>query len=267
MRDLKENYGNWCLVAGSVDGLGRAFSESLARRGFSVILVDVQEDPLKEQEKMLAQNYGIGVRGLCLDLAGADSVEILMREIRETGCRLLIYNAAFSRVKRFTENDPQELDRYVRVNVSTLLQLLHAFALHHPGDPQGRAGVIMLSSLAGVWGSRLLAPYGATKAFTRILAEALHHELQDTGIDILVSVTGATATPGYLSSLSGNKMPPGGVMRPEKVVEACLKDLGNRAIVIPGLRNRVAYFLLTRVFSRSRSVKIMNREVSKLYRE
>jgi short-subunit dehydrogenase len=111
----------------------------------------------------------------------------------------------------------------------------------------------------------LLAPYGAPKAFTRILAEALHRELKDTGFDILVSITGATATPGYLSSLPGNRKPPGGVMHPQKVVDSCFRGLGKKNIVIPGYRNRVAYFILTRILPRRLSVGIMNHQVGRLY--
>jgi short-subunit dehydrogenase len=266
MKDLKKKYGNWCLVAGAAEGIGKEFAASAAGNGMDLLLVDHQEEALLELGTYLENKYSVTVRLLVADLADAESVTSILAEIQETGCRLFIYNAAFSRVKPFVENDAAELDRYVAVNVSTLLQLLHGFASHHKHQPQLSKGIILMSSLAGSWGSRLLAPYGATKAFTRILAEALHRELKDTGFDILVSITGATATPGYLSSLPGNRKPPGGVMHPQKVVDSCFRGLGKKTIVIPGYRNKVAHFILSRILPRRLSAGIMNHQVGRLYR-
>ncbi len=39
------------------------------------------------------------------------------------------------------------------------------------------------------------AAYGASKAFNLVFGEALHNELIETGIDVLVSAPGAVATP------------------------------------------------------------------------
>jgi len=267
MKDLKEKYGDWCLVAGAAEGIGKEFAFAAAGKGMNLVLIDNKQEALQQLGKHLEKGYSINVRLLVTDLAGTESLTGIMAAVQETGCRLLIYNAAYSRVKPFLENDPEELDRYVEVNVRTPLKLLHGFASHHRGHPGLSRGIILMSSLAGSWGSRLLAPYGATKAFTRILGEALHHELKDGGFDILVSITGATATPGYLSSLSGNRKPPGGVMHPAKVAEECLNGLGRKRVVIPGSRNRMAYFVLTRILPRRISLRLMNRHVGKLYNQ
>ena len=216
MSDLKEKYGNWGLVAGAAEGLGRAFAGSLASRGMGVILADVQQEALESLGAKLEKDFRVNVKALCLDLASPESVTQLMKVVDETGCRLLVYNAAYSRVKRFTANEPEELDRYIQVNMSTPLKLIHAFVALHRSDSTLSKGIVLMSSLAGSWGSMLLGPYGATKAFTQILAESLHHELKEYGFDILVSITGATATPGYLSSLPVERNPPGGVMPSEK---------------------------------------------------
>jgi len=265
MENLKEKYGSWALVAGAAEGLGKAFAVSLARRGIGVILADVQAEHLEQLGKELEQSFAVPVRLLHLDLAGESATGEIIQIMERYSCRLLIYNAAFSRVKPFLENLPQELDRYVQVNMRTPLHLIHAFATRNPGQPALPKGIILMSSLAGSWGTRLLGPYGATKAYTQILAESLHRELRPEGFDVLVSITGATATPGYLSSLPGERRPPGGVMDPVKVVEECFRALGRAPFVVPGPRNKLAYFMLSRVFPRRWSLRIMNREVEKLY--
>ena len=266
MRDLKEKYGKWGMVAGAAEGLGCAFARSLSRYGMDLILVDHQRETLDRVGVALEQTMGISTRRLCMDLAAPQSVELLMKVIGETGCRLLIYNAAYSRVKPFTDTDAEELDRYIQVNMGTPLHLIHAFVAMYRSRPELPKGIILMSSLAGSWGSNLLGPYGSTKAFTQILGESLHHELRQEGFDVLVSITGATATPGYLSSLPADREPPGGVMQPEKVVEECLDALGKKVYIVPGFKNRLVYFMLTRILPRSVSIRIMNRAVEKLYR-
>lgn len=267
MAELKEIYGSWGLVAGAAEGLGRAFACALAEAGMGVILVDRLEEPLSVLGQQLEREYNVPVRLLHLDLAGCDAPERMMELIGNTSCRLLIYNAAYSRVRRFTENRREDLDRYVEVNVRTPLILVHAFIGSQLGTPDQRKGIILMSSLAGSWGSRLLAPYGATKAFNQILAESLFNEWKQDGFDILTAIVGATSTPGYLSSLPSSGKPPGKVMEPGSVVSEILRTLGKGAYVVPGSGNRLAYFILTRILPRRLSLRIMDREVARLYRK
>ena len=56
-------------------------------------------------------------------------------------------------------------------------------------------------------------------------------------------------------------------MTPQKVVEECLEALGKKIFIIPGFKNRLACFLLSRILPRRVSLWIMNRQVGKLYRE
>ena len=124
-----------------------------------------------------------------------------------------------------------------------------------------------MSSLAGSWGTQLLGPYGGSKAFSHILAESLHYELKREGFDVLACIAGSTATPGYLASLPNGVASAGSAMKPGRVVEAGLQALGRRPFVIAGIKNRLIYFMMTRILPRRASVRLMNHEVGKMYRE
>jgi short-subunit dehydrogenase len=265
--DMKNKYGPWCLVAGAAEGLGKAFSRSLAAKNMNLILVDQQKVPLDSLASQLETTFGIQVVTLHLDLASGDSVGFMMETISETKCRLIIYNAAFSRVQKFMLNDSDMLDRYVDVNMRTPMQLIHAFCHLHSGGQDHKKGIILMSSLAGSWGTQLLAPYGGSKAFNHILAESLYYELKGEGFDVLACIAGATSTPGYLASLPQGKTKTRSTMHPDTVVEASLRSLGHRPFVIPGILNKLIYFLMTRILPRRTSLRLMNRAVGDLYSE
>ena len=267
MKDMRESYGDWCLVAGAAEGLGEAWSRALARKGMSLILADHREAPMTELAKRLEADHGIGTKCIALDLGDEDSVERMMKIVMEKDCRLMVYNAAYSRVKKFAENEREDLDRYVAVNVRTPIRLVHRFVRLHSGNPEQRKGIILMSSLAGLWGTRLLAPYGASKAFNLVLAEALHHELRPGNFDVMACVAGATATPAYLETRPRRGRIGPRVMEPLQVTEQALRRLGRRAAFIPGRGNRLNYFLMTRILSRKTTAGLFNRVIKGMYPE
>ena len=71
-----------------------------------------------------------------------------------------------SELKRFWENDAAELDRYIDVNARSLLQLCHAFS-HRLREREATGGLILLSSLAGLWGTNLVVIRSASATSRR----------------------------------------------------------------------------------------------------
>jgi short-subunit dehydrogenase len=71
---FRERYGAWALVAGASEGIGRAFSESLAKRGLHVVLVARKQEPLVHLAEELNHAYHIETLPLALDLSASSSV-------------------------------------------------------------------------------------------------------------------------------------------------------------------------------------------------
>jgi short-subunit dehydrogenase len=99
------------------------------------------------------------------------------------------------------------------------------------------------------------------------LAEALSYELKPFNIDVGAVCAGATATPGYLGTNPSYGFIRLSVMEPARVAAIALNRLGKDIIIIPGLSNRITYFLLTRILPRSISSALVNRTMSRTYRE
>ena len=264
MDRFKKKYGDWGLVAGAAEGLGAAFCRILAGWGLNIIMVDVDAEKMDKTARDLESAFGIVTNRIVADLSKVENTDDIVYRIEELGCRLMIYNAAYGPVKGFLENTTKELDYYVDLNSRTPLHLIHRFIKSLlPGE---KAGILVMSSLAGLWGTQLVVPYGATKAFDYNLAEGLHYELKDRNIDVMACCAGATDTPNYRSTGAKKSFIGPSVLDPLYVAKKALKKLGKRPLYIPGFMNQLTYFFLTRVFTRSFSTRLMNRTMGRMYK-
>lgn len=264
MTKLGEIYGQWALVAGAAVGLGKSFSIVLAKQGFNLIMIDNREDQMKSLADKLAQEYDIETIPFCIDLFQKDAVSQIMGKTSDIEVRLMIYVAAFSQIKKFGNYTVDDLEHYVNINVSTPLKLVHAFSNRLIGKKQ-TGGILLMSSLAGLLGMQYIVPYAATKAFTWNLAESLHHELKPFNIDVMACIAGATATEAYLGTNPQYGFIKPQVQQPLKVAELALKNLGRKALFIPGFSNRFNYFILTRILPRKMASYFANKTMEGMY--
>ena len=264
MNNFLLKYGPWAIVVGAAEGLGEAFSIALAKRKMNLIMVDNRLAELESLATNLMNEYGIETVTLHLDLNRNDAVKTILETVKTLDNGLLIYNAAYSQIKPFVKYTTEELDGFLIVNARTQIQLIHAFAKNLIAKEKA-GGVIMMSSLAGLIGMQLVAPYAATKAFTWNLAEALNYELKPHHIDVMACISGATATPTYLKSNPKYGFIKPLVMQSESVAEAALDKLGKKALFIPGFSNRLNYFILTRLMPRKMAASIANKTMGEMY--
>lgn len=259
-----KHYGEWALVAGAAEGIGAAFCEALAQRSMNLAMVDIREAALKGTAARLEGTYAVRTKCLVRDLSDEEAWSACMNFIEGSDCRLMVYVPAYSPVKPFLSNTPDEISHYLRLNSLTPLQLVRAFATRIRGNETG--GIILMSSLAGLIGPKFVAPYAATKAFNIVLAESLFHEMKSAGIAITACCAGPTSTPTYWSSLPDSRSAAANVMEPVGVAACALKNLGKKAICIPGFKNRFFYFILLHLLPRRLASALVSSGMGKMYR-
>lgn len=259
---LKDKYGSWACVAGAGEGLGKAFSEGLAKRGFNLILIDHKKDLLDSTNTFLESNYQIEAISLHLDLNDKRSIKTVVETIEKQQCRFLVYNAAYGPVKPFLSNTSEEIDRYMNVNIGTQIHLIHQFVKKYI---ELSAGVLFVSSLAGFRGTQLVIPYAATKAFIWNMAEGLHYEFKHSGIDFSVCVAGATDTPNFRSTNPKKTFFTPKARDPQLVAEEALNKFGKKLFILPGTANKISHFILNRILPRRMASSIHNTTMKKMY--
>ncbi len=250
------HYGPWALITGAAMGLGAEFSRQLAERGLNIILVDIDEDALHTATEMIAAQTGVQTHPLVCDLSSGTDLSALTKATQDFEIGLLVNNAGISAIGHFLDIPLEKHLQIFEVNARAPLVLAHHFGAKMRS--RGRGGIIFVSSGAATPGTSYVSVYSATKAFDLNLGEALWDELRPFGVDVLATIVGATDTPGWRDENphpEAKVWPP--IMRAADTVRETLDAIGKRPSFVPGIQNRLAAFLTTRLISRPSAVRVL----------
>jgi uncharacterized protein len=240
MKDaFARHYGPWALVTGASSGIGEEFARQLAARGLSLVLAARRKERLDALADTLTRAHGVEVRVVAVDLGRRDFLSTIDQAAQGVEVGLLVNNAGFGDKGRFLDSDIERQIEMLDVNCRASLILAHAYA--RKMAPRRRGGIIFTSSTAAFQGTPFTSHYAATKGWGLQLAEGLACELRGEGIDVLALCPGPTDTEGPRRAGVDPAKVPVKMMATEPVVAAALKALGKKAVVIPGLVNRLAY--------------------------
>ena len=234
--DFRERYGPWALVAGASDGIGECFARRIAERGVNVVLLARRERLVATLAAELHAKHGVEARALVADLTAGDLDAKVEAATCDLDVGLLVYNAgAVHGWKSFHDHPVEHALGLVALNCTGPILLVHRLGARMRA--RGRGWILLMGSMISFAGSAYVATYSATKAFDRILAEGLWHELKPHGVDVLSAIAGATRTPAMLATSDAFASYPG-ALDPDDVASGALAFLGRGPIWIPGDTNR-----------------------------
>ncbi len=209
------------LITGASRGIGEAFARLLAAEGWSLILTARSESDLNRVSGVLTSKHAVPIVAIPLDLARADAVGFLVRELERRGIEpeVVINNAGFGLLGAAHELSVDEQVEMVDVNVRALSEL--TLRLLPSMLARGRGGVLNVASLAGFMPGPFMAVYNASKAFVVSFSEALATEIEGSGVAISAFCPGPVAT-GF-QARAGMQLPERSlvikVLKPEAIVE------------------------------------------------
>jgi len=227
------------LVTGASSGIGRAFARRLAEDGWDLIVVARRREALEDLAQELARRGGASVEVLPADLTIAEDLARVETAVgQESRLELLVNNAGFGVECCFFQSGIERQASMIDLNVSALTRLSHAAVAAMVA--RGRGAVINVSSGAGFGPTPYFAVYGATKAFVTSFTEALHEELQGTGVRVQALCPGFTRTEfQQVAGTDAGRFPSFVWQTPEEVVAASLDGLRKGTLLcIPGLKNQ-----------------------------
>src|ERR1043166_1872414 len=182
----------FAVVTGASSGIGLELAKQFLANQFDVMIVadgpdihDVARQIHRDDVRIYPQE---------VDLATREGVERLCGVLDDLGRPIdaIALNAGVGVGGRFLETDLEAEIKMIRLNAESVVRLAKYALRKMTARGQGR--VLITSSIAGTMPAPFEAVYGATKAFDLSLAEALNHELKDTGVTVTAMQPGPTDT-------------------------------------------------------------------------
>lgn len=233
------------IITGASAGIGYEMSLLFAGKGIDVLLVARNELRLQQIRKAMEKEYPVRVYALATDLSTPDGVDDVLDLVNAEGLRVryLVNNAGFGVYGNFIERSWQKYAEMIALNVESLTALTYHFARQMVDAGKGR--ILNVASTAGFQPDPYFAAYGATKAYVISLTEALHKEVEGTGVTVTVLSPGATRTEFMdRADMGHTKLFDRGVMTARDVAAVGFKGMMQGKLhVIPGWKNRVMAFL------------------------
>jgi len=250
MNEFKEKYGSWALVTGASSGIGAEFAKQLAKKGLNLVLVARRKEILDKKAAELQDAYGVEVSPVELDLTKASAVEKLTEITKELDIGLVIPNAGMITYGSFTKTPLEDQQKLLELNIMVPMQMAHIFGKRLA--ERGKGGIIMISSTFAYQAVPYFGNYAASKSYILYLAEALHYELAEKGVEVLALSPGLTNTemPGKIP-MDFSKMPMK-IMKPEAVVKTALKGLcHDKSSIVAGGMNKMMAMMSQHMMTRS----------------
>ena len=230
----------YVLITGAAGGLGRAFANECAKRGYDLFLTDINGAGLQAIERGVTSRYPVRVLTRRCDITDSCDVEALLGYAGQQGVTfgMLLNVAGIDFEGGFSERTADALTKIVRLNVEATLRVTHeVLKIREEGKP---FYIVFVSSLASFYPMPLKATYAASKSFLREFACALGQELRHLGVRVTTlcpggmttndeTVCGITAQ-GFWGDVTTNPL--------EKVTRRTIsRVLKGRPMYIPGLVN------------------------------
>jgi uncharacterized protein len=226
------------VITGASAGIGKAYAERLAARGYDLILVARRADRLAAISAEVRSKHRVAVEVFVADLSNPADIERVAAALSaHPNISLLVNNAGTSTLGSTEELTPTALTAMDNLNVHALARLslavLPSFKARNSGT------LINIGSVLGFQSLPVSSVYSATKSYVHGFTRGLQQELAQTKVRVQLVLPAATATDIWeISGVPLSALDPNIVMSVDDCVDAALAglDLGE-AVTMPSVED------------------------------
>ena len=194
------------VITGSSRGIGRASAELLAGRGYRVVVSSRNAESCEPVAEAIRSAGGEACAIPC-HIGHQEQLEGLIEGAISAFGRLdaVVMNAASNPVYGPSDQvDQQAFDLIMRNNVFSAMRLAHLARPHLKAA--GGGAVVLVSSIAGLFGNRMIGVYGMSKAAENQLVRNLALELGGDGVRVNAVAPGLVKTDFARALLEDERM-------------------------------------------------------------
>ena len=224
------------LITGAASGIGRATAIQCAEMGAKVIMVDLNEEGLKESQNIIGKTE---TEYLALDLTDLDKLEEMVSSLPKLDGVASNAGIVLSLLAKFSE--AKDMERIFKINTFSHINLMQQLIAQKKLNKG--ASIVFTSSMSGVYcGLAGGSLYGATKSAILGYTKALAIELAPRGIRvntihpgmIETPLTNGTALSKELLEEDAKNYPLGRYGKPEEIAYSIIYLLSDATVWMTG---------------------------------
>ncbi|KAM6035999.1 17-beta-hydroxysteroid dehydrogenase type 3 isoform 3-T3 [Theristicus caerulescens] len=180
--------GDWAVVTGAGDGLGKAYSFELAKRGLNIVMISRTLEKLQKVASEVEQATGQKVKVIQADFTNNSVYENIEKSLQGLDIGVLVNNVGMLHNPlpcRFL-NGPDIDENLINCNVISVAKMTKIILKQM--EPRQKGLILNLSSGLGTFPCPLYTMYSASKAFISTFSKALQAEYKAKGIIIQACV-------------------------------------------------------------------------------
>ncbi|KAA8592999.1 17-beta-hydroxysteroid dehydrogenase type 3 [Etheostoma spectabile] len=215
--------GEWAVVTGASEGIGRAYAFALAKQGMNVVIMSRTKVTLDQVAKKIGDTTGQRVKVIVTDFMKDNVFSEIEDQLRDLNIGVLVNNVGtlpnFIPCKFLESADlDQAITNVINCNVKTMAKMCKIFL---PGmEKRGKGVIVNISSGVASIPFPLYTLYAASKVFVERFSQGLQAEYKDKGIII------QTVAPfGVSTRLAGYQSTNIVTLSPEDFVKSSLQYL------------------------------------------
>lgn len=228
------------LITGASSGIGRAMAQSLARRGFNLVLVARRRERLEELKREITDECDVRVKVICKDLSDVNACKELHDEVSKVSLDLVVNNAGFGLYGRFWETDLETELNMIDVNIKALHTLTKLFIQDFVKRDYGF--MLNVASIAGFMAGPNMSTYYATKNYVVQLTAAIYEELRSADKHVYIGAFCPGPVNTEFNEISNADFGNHGISPEEAAEYAIEKMLDGKLIIVPQTELKLAAY-------------------------
>ncbi|MBO5449662.1 MAG: SDR family oxidoreductase [Ruminococcus sp.] len=223
------------LITGASSGIGAEIAKILSSEGFKVILTARRENKLRSLADSLCGESRIVV----CDLSLPEECERLYNELKNEKISVLVNNAGFGSLGKFTEIPLETELKMIDTNIKAVHILTKLFLKDFVKADRGY--ILNVASSAGLMpGGPMMAAYYATKSYVVSLTGAIYEELRSSGSNVHISALCPGPVDTEFNSVAGCEFSVGPISARECAETGVSGLFEKKLIIVPGKTIRLS---------------------------